>query len=296
MRRPTAKRSAIAVIPLGLVLGAGWMQIEPSSDRDWAPGLDIMPRTAFDGDLATIDGVRNFHWRTLDDFDVRYETRTVDLSTVDSLWFCLSIFDPQGWRGPAHSLLSFGFEDGTYLAVSVEARKERGESYSVWKGLAKRFELAYVIGDERDLIANRAALRPDSVELYPIRADRHVIAAILRDVLESANRLHERPEFYDTVRNNCTTRLRDHVERVVPGTIPASWKVVLPGYADELLESLHLIDSDLPLDEERRTFDVKQVATEFHDASDFSRKIRAGLPRRTSAPVPTPETPTVSRP
>lgn len=263
------------------IVGAGlayWWSIRPSNDRHWATGLDVLPTISFEGDRVTIEGVRDFAWRTLDDFDAHYETRTYDLASVRSLWFCLSIFDPQGWRGPAHSLLSFGFEDGRYLALSVEARKEVGETYSVYKGLAKRFELMYVIGDERDLIANRAALRPDAVNLYPIDATPEAIQGILRDMLEAAGRLHDRPEFYDTLTNNCTTRLREHVNDVVPGRIPASWKVVLPGYSDELLESLGLIDSSLDLERARAAFDIKTAATRWSHSPEFSAKIREGLP------------------
>lgn len=257
-----------------------WWSIRPSNDREWAIGLAVLPSVTFEGDLATIEGVRNFHWRTLDEFDVLYETRSYDLSTVRTLWFCLSIFHPEGWRGPAHSLLSFGFDDGRFLAISVEARKEEGESYSVYKGMAKRFELMYVIGDECDLVANRAVLRPDSVNLYPIEATPEAIRGILRGMLEAANDLHARPEFYDTLTNNCTTRLRDHVNAVVPGRIPASWKVVLPGYSDELLEKLGLIDSALGLDEARHAFDIKAAATAAAASEDFSARIRAGLPGR----------------
>jgi hypothetical protein len=245
-------------------------------------GLDLLPTVRFDGDLVTIEGVRNFRWRSLEDFDRRYETRTYNLHQVETLWFCLSVFTPEAWRGPAHSLLSFGFADGRYLAISVEARRERGEDYSIVKGMLRRFEVIYVIGDEQDLIANRAALRKDSVELYPIKAKPGIVRAILKDMLLAANRLHEKPQFYNTFTNNCTTRLRDHVNDVAPGRIPHSWKVVLPGYADELLESLGLIQGNYTLEEARKAYDVKSVAAQSIDAPDFSARIRAGLP--TTAP------------
>jgi len=246
----------------------------PSNDRDWMVGFERLPEVTFDGDLVTIDGVRDYRWRSLDDVDVAYDTRAYDLSTVTSMWFCLSVFNPDGWQGPAHSLLSFGFADGRYLAISVEARKEVGESYSVWKGMARRFELMYVIGDERDLVLNRAVLRPDQVYLYPIDAPPDAIREILRDMLEGADRLREHPEFYDTLFNNCTTRLRDHVNAVVPGTIPATWEVQLPGYSDELLTSLGLIEGDLTVEEARARYDIKTAAREAADHPDFSRVLR----------------------
>lgn len=50
----------------------------------------------------------------------------------------------------AHIMLSFGFAGRDYVAVSIETRKERGESYSRVAGFFKQYELVYVVGGERD--------------------------------------------------------------------------------------------------------------------------------------------------
>ena len=41
-------------------------------------------------------------------------------------------------RAGAHTFLSFGFEDGRRLAISVEVRRERGESFSPLRGLLRQ--------------------------------------------------------------------------------------------------------------------------------------------------------------
>ena len=69
-----------------------------------------------------------------------------------------------------HTFVSFGFEGGEQLAVSVETRKEVGESYSTWAGFFKRFELIYVFADERDVIGVRTNHRGEHVYLYRLRA------------------------------------------------------------------------------------------------------------------------------
>jgi len=61
--------------------------------------------------------------------------------------------------GAAHTFVSFGFKSGDFLAISIEIRKEKGESFSAWRGLLKRYELMYVIADERDVIKLRAAIK-----------------------------------------------------------------------------------------------------------------------------------------
>ena len=87
--------------------------------------LDLIMEN-FDGDQVTIHNVRNFRYRSEEDFDETWETRVYDLSTIRSLDLYFSYWGP---RDIAHTMLSFGFENGDYLALSVETRKEVGEAY-----------------------------------------------------------------------------------------------------------------------------------------------------------------------
>ena len=52
-------------------------------------------------------------------------------------------------------MVSFGFAGKDYLAVSIETRKEKGESYSTLAGFFRQYELYYVVADERDVIGVR---------------------------------------------------------------------------------------------------------------------------------------------
>jgi hypothetical protein len=156
----------------------------------------------------------------------------------------------------------------------VEARRETGEIYGVFKGLLRRYELIYVIGDERDMIGRRAVYDGTDVSLYPIQTDREGARAMLTGMLERANQLHEVPEFYNTITNNCTLNLVRHVNQIVPGRVPASWRVILPGYSDEVARSLGLIDSVIPLPAAREKFRINDKARAAIDSADFSRLIR----------------------
>ena len=114
--------------------------------------------------------------------------------------------------GPAiaHVFLSFGFGD-EHVAVSIEARKERDEGYSSVQGFFKRYELIYVVGDERDLIRVRTNYRrdpPEDVYLYRVRAPIENIRRLFLEYVRAINELAERPRFYDTLTTNCTTTIR----------------------------------------------------------------------------------------
>ncbi|HJU66255.1 MAG TPA: DUF4105 domain-containing protein, partial [Gemmatimonadaceae bacterium] len=147
----------------------------------------------------------------------------------------------------------------------------------------RQFELLYVVGDERDLIGQRARFQKGPLYLYPIRAPREKMREMFVGMLERANALRRQPEFYNTLSNNCTSNVVDHVNRIAPNTVHAGWKTVLPGYTDEVAYALGLLDSDLDLARARERFVVNDKARRFANDPLFSLRIREGSPRTTTA-------------
>src|SRR5262245_21731816 len=208
-----------------------WRTITPSNDRDWAPEVARLPHATVDGDRVTVHDVRNFDYRTETDFTPAYYDRTFDLGRLDALDVVTSY-----WMGPAiaHVFLSFGFGD-EHVAVSVEARKARDEGYSSVQGFFKRYELIYVVGDERDLIRVRTNYRhdpPEDVYLYRARVPVENVLRLVLDYVRAFNALRDQPRFYETLSTNCRTTIVLHT-RVNPDHLPISWKVLLSGYAAE---------------------------------------------------------------
>ena len=105
-----------------------------------------MPRAAIDGDRLRITGVRNFEYRSLNDFTVHYEEREMQLSHLTGLDFFVSYWS-EGLVG--HTFLSFIFDNAPPLSISIETRPEVGEGFNPVASLFKQFELIYVVGDER---------------------------------------------------------------------------------------------------------------------------------------------------
>ena len=270
---PLTLLAGLTIAGLGATGARAWFTTRPSHDRDWQEVHARMPRAEFDGPRVTIRDVRAFEWPSGGGEPVpRWEDRTYDLAAVSSVWYVLTPFSTD-WRGPAHAFLSFGFDDGRYLAISVEARRERGEEYSMRRGLLKGYELTYVIGDERDLIGSRVLHQRDDVFVYPGRATREAARALLVAMLERANALAEQPEFYGTLRRNCTTAILDHVNSLAERPIRYGPRILLPGYSDVVALRHGLLDTDLPIEEARRRFRVDERAAA-GEAADFSRRIR----------------------
>jgi hypothetical protein len=234
-----------------------------------------LPEIVRTDSLVRIANLRDFRYRSETDFDPAYQTRSYDLSQVETVWLVLTPFF-KAFRGAAHSFVSFGFRDSTYLAISIEARRERDETYGLLRGLGRNFEIMYVMGEERDLIGRRAVFGGFDVYLYPIRTTPDRARAMLVDMLDRADQLGRRPEFYNTFSNNCTSNLVRHVNRVAPGRIPLGLKLLLPGYADEVARNLGLLDSTLTLEQSRARYRINDAARRYLASPDFSTRIRSG--------------------
>ncbi len=274
MRSDSRRRAGLWRISAILLLAAAlvYALIEPSTTRDWNPDQRVMPLAVFRGQYVDVSNIRNIEYRSTDDYTLRHYNQTFDLDALRSLWFVVEPF--HGMEGPAHTLMSFGFADDAYVAISVEIRKEKGEKFSPLLGILKRYELMYVVADERDVIKLRSNFRKDDVFLYPIRTTAERRRQMFVEMLERANRLAQHPEFYNTLTNTCTTNIVRHVNTISAGRVPWSYKVLLPAYSDELAYDLGLIDTTLPLDEARRRFRINDRAARYADDPAFSRRIR----------------------
>jgi hypothetical protein len=246
----------------------------PTHERAWRPEQARLPAITTEGSLVHVRNVRDFTWRSARDFTPAYHERTYDLRKLDRVWFVLSPFN-RNWRGPAHTFLSFGFSDGQYVSVSVEARREAGENYSIMRGALRKFELMYVIAEERDVIGVRAVTQNDPVYLYPVRATPAQARALFTAMLKRAAEIEHEPAFYNTFTNNCTTSILRPVNDLLDKDIPLSLGIVLPGYSDKLAFQRGLIDTDLPLEEARKRFEVNDRARAAIHDPDFSARIRS---------------------
>jgi hypothetical protein len=273
------RRGRLAFVVLFALLLAWWLRIPPRNDRDWQPEVAVLAWADVDGDDVLLHNVRNNDYRTPTDYTEHYEDRRVSLSALRSLDLVLSY-----WGSPmiAHTIMSFGFADGAYVAFSIETRKEKGEEYSAVRGFFKQYELIYVVADERDVVRQRTNARGEDVYLYRLRGSPEGLRHMFLGYLRHLNRLRDHPEWYDALTHNCTTTIRGHVP---PGATRSwrGWKLLLNGHLDELAYDVGALDRTLPFATLRAESRINDRARAADQAADFSRRIRAGLPGMAAA-------------
>ena len=274
--------TAVAALAIFTVLVILFLRIPASNDRDWQPDVSVTPHATVNGDLVTIHGVRNFDYRSESDFTPRWEDRTYDLRKLDSADI-IAVY----WSGKAvaHIMVSFGFHDQDYLALSIETRKEKGESYSTLAGFFRQYELYYVVADERDVIGVRTTYRQpqEDVYIYRLRTPQRNIRRSFLDYLQAMNDMCVHPRFYNTLTTNCTTTILMHT-RMNPESPPMSWKILVSGYVPDYLYQLGRIDTTKPFADLEKLSRVNERAHAADKDAFFSQCIRQGLPK--PAPLP----------
>lgn len=108
-------------------------------DTKWQRPWGRMPQTAFNGTLAAVRDIRDFKYRTPEDYDIHYIDGTYDIDQVRTVDVAVSHWD--GMEKIAHTMLSFGFADGRYLALSMETRLPEGKEQGFLPGFYKQYEI-----------------------------------------------------------------------------------------------------------------------------------------------------------
>lgn len=267
-----SKRIAIAAALLLVGVLVIWFSIQPSHSRNWTLDQAVLPEATIDGDLVHIENIRNFTYRSTSDYTPDYYDKTFDLSRIKNVYYIVEPFSD--FEGAAHTFVSFEFEGPEFVSISTEIRKEQGESFSAFKGLFKQYELMYVIADERDVVKLRSNYRKDDVFVYPIKTTKERMQKTFLEMVKRANEIKNKPEFYNSLTNTCTTNIVSHVNTVVPDRVPLDPRILFPGYSDKFAYELGLIDTDLSFEAARAKFHINERAEKYANSSNFSVKIR----------------------
>jgi hypothetical protein len=233
----------------------------------------VLSRAERTGDTITIENVRNFDYRTLDDFTARYESRTYHLENLTAVDV---IFFNWGSAVMSHPVLVFDFGPEGRVCVSIEVRYRRGQQYSILRSLYHYFELIFLVVDERDAILRRTKFGPSQgAHLYRLVTTAEDRRATFLDYVNAVNALYQTPRWYHGLCMNCTTtfyRLPSRQRR-------CDWRVLANARLDRALYAAGRLDRTLPFSELQRNACINDIANSA-PAEGFGDHIRRELERR----------------
>ena len=243
-------------------------------DTKWQRPWGRMPQTAFNGTLAAVRDIRDFKYRTPEDYDIHYIDGTYDIDQVRTVDVAVSHWD--GMEKIAHTMLSFGFADGRYLALSMETRLPEGKEQGFLHGFYKQYEIIMVLATEEDLFKLRTDYRGEELYLYRTNATPEQARQMFRLLLEGADRLYREPAYYNSITQNCTTSLAPLLRLINP-SFEGDIRLLLNGESDQLLYELgylkHRDGESFPELKKRRYVNQYLGAP----VSDYSAAIRQNL-------------------
>lgn len=260
-----------------LIVLAWWLTLRPSDARNWQPDVARTAWAEIAGDHVTLHDVRNCDYRTETDYTPRWETREVSLAQLTAVDVA-TIY----WGSPwiAHVIVSFQFADAPPVCFSIETRMEVCETYSALAGFYRRYELIYVVADERDVLRLRTDYRPgaagqgEDVYLYRTTTTTDQARGRFLEYLAALNKLHRQPRWYNAVTANCPTSIRSQQD-------PAhrdrwDWRFLLNGKIDGLLyERGELVTGGLNFPDLKARSLINPTARNAGESPDFSTLIRA---------------------
>ena len=125
----------------------------------------------------------------------------------------------------------------------------------------------------------RTDTRREQVYLYRLRTTAEERQRLFCGYMDRAEALAERPEFYATATNNCTT----NIVRIIDGGLPRGqrlgrdWRLLISGYADAFAYDIGRLKTRLPFaDYKARSLIVRPPDGMIDE--DFSVTIRKELP------------------
>ena len=236
-----AKRNIFFQSVLQLAVIGWFVSIRPDMNTvyqtPWAENAEVIIIEPF----VTVKNLRDFHYRTEKDYDVRYRQETYDLREAQELHLAVSHWD--GLEKIAHTMLAFSFRDGKRVVLSVETRVPEGKTQGAVPGLFKQFGLGMVWGTESDLLQLRTKFRRETLYLYPTSASPEDTAKIFLALMRKTVERTEQPLFYNTLIRNCTTVLAEPVLPILlAGKI--DYRLFLNGFVDELMRDAGLLRVD----------------------------------------------------
>ncbi len=239
----------------------------------WDVGMERIPLVTFDGDSIRIENFRNFRYNCDGTHEEKYEVRTVNVPSIVSADFILVPFADR--KDLAHTMMSFGFDNGQHIVVSVEARRRLNQKYGIFKGMFGAFPIMYAVADERDAIGQRTEIRGDDVYLYPSNATPDQVQSFFRCVMQRVDKLSKSPEKYNTITSNCLTNIRFHINRIWPNRIPWNWRLLINAHSDYFAYKLGLLQSDESFESTHKRANITAKAKGNWHREDFSALIRA---------------------
>ena len=237
----TLKWLLLMLVLLGVGTAILYTITEPRQDRNWTAAHARLASIELSGEKnnpsVNINNLRDFQWQ--EENPSNYQTMQFQLEDIVELKAVVSHFS--AISEIAHVFMTFVLNDGRELGVSIEARREHDEEFTIQGGLLAHFELIYVLATPEDLLGIRK-INQEKVHVYPIKETKRKAQEMFLLIADEVNALKQEPALYHLFFKNCTNQLVKHVSILTQEKYPWYFQTLAPGLSGRTLYELGLID------------------------------------------------------
>jgi len=216
---------------------------EANNQRNWSTEHSRLAEVILDSDLnnsqITLKNVRDFDWLADDKKHYRYKEMNFQLKNITGLKAVVSHFS--AISEIAHVFIIFTLDNQQEFGISIEARREQGEDFSLYGGLFAKFEIIYLIATPEDLLSVRKK-NNEAVHIYPIKVSQEKAQELFLLLTNEINKLVNKPALYHLFFKNCTNQLVKNVSILTEKKYPWYFQTLAPGNTGRVLYDLGLID------------------------------------------------------
>lgn len=235
---------------LGLLILLFVSMRTPSLERGWDEDVNVLAGVdALPGETISISKIRDWQYALNSITEKSYFDASFAPNDIAAMWMYEQQLDSSGLI--AHTFVVFEFDDSygraKYLGLSVETRREKGETYSLLGGVLRQFEITHIWATEKDLVTRRVLFLDYPLTRYKLEMPVAYYAQIFRKFAQETKGLASQPQWYNTVTNNCTSSLIKYVNESESNAIPIHYSYVLTGKVDEYLADLGYKSRDYSL-------------------------------------------------
>ena len=237
---------AIPLILFSLISVIFYFFIEPKQNKNWTSEHAILPSILITDKVTDssnpriyLKNIRDFNWLTTDGLKVHYQDASFQLKNINGIKAVVSHFS--AISEIAHVFIIFTLDDGREFGISIEARRERDEAFSLYGGLFANFEIIYVVATPKDLFGIRKKNNED-IHVYPIKATEEKAQALFLLIAHEINALTKKPSLYHLFFKNCTNQLVKNVSILTEKKYPWYFQTLAPGKTGKMLFDLDLIN------------------------------------------------------
>ena len=271
-RRPWASAGAVAAALIAVFAVSVGMRT-PRLDRDWVENLAHMPKVDQTADGFSLNPVMNWSYKPDGPAAQDMTMFAAKFAELKNLYLMV---EPQPGGGyAAHTLILFEFANDRIVGLTVEARLEKGETYSAFDGLFNNYELSYIWATAKDLLTRRVTFLKKEIYVYPLALTDEQKQKFLHTVLDRTISIEAKPRFYNTLTSNCTNELAK------AANLGWHYSWILTGYSPQRLYDLKLITGP-SFEAARQNAVMTQEIASWNDLPDaeFDRNLLAEMRRR----------------